>query len=151
MRLQALLLLPLFSLTCGSCSDSTSPKIDISPQINKQLQTNPKQPIDLALLGPDSWQKVCVLTPYIGKERASKILGFQWQNLDETSIANYDHETLLAFVEEQEVVAFAEYPRSQGDFSKLEPPCLTRADAKVIREPNPKKPEGIVFLVKDQP
>lgn len=139
---------PALILVCVGCNQSKKLKIDISTPIDRHLQATPNQPIDLALLGPESWQKVCVITPYSNNESAAKILGFEWDAENLTAIKYSDSITLLVFVESQKVVAFAEHPRSQGDFTKIQPSCLSRPDAKVVREPNPLQPKGVIFLIK---
>lgn len=141
---------PALLWVCMGCNQSKTLKIDISAPINQHLQTTPNQPIDLAVLGPKSWQKVCVITPYSDNESAARILGVEWDAENQTSIQYSDSITLLVFVEAQKVVAFAEHPRRYGDFTKVQPPCLGRAEAKVVREPNPRKPEGVIFLIRSQ-
>ena len=61
-----------------------------------------------------------------------------------TSIAVSDGVNVLAFVKNYEVIAFTEHPMNIGDFSKLVPRCLARAQATVVRE---KGSDGWVYLV----
>ena len=134
------LVLPLMSLLFG-CSNGGSP---ISKQIAVQFEASKAAPIDLAVVGPASWDRVCVLGPYTTNETAEKVLGFKWNAESKTSIAASDAVNVLVFVQNQQVVAYTEYPRNKGDFSKLQPHCLPRSNATVIREPSA---GGWVYLV----
>ncbi|MGM9482203.1 hypothetical protein ACS5PN_13525 [Roseateles sp. NT4] len=100
--------------------------------------------IDMALLGPADWQKVCVLQPYTSNERAEQILGFKWDAASKSSIGTNDGIHLLVFVKGSDVVAYAEHPRSKGDFLKLSPHCLSRSHAHLLRQIGP---DGRVQLV----
>ena len=125
----AWLLLPLMSLV-GCSGDNAS----ISAQISAQFEASRTAPIDLSVVGPASWDRVCVLPPYATNQTAEKVLGFRWDAESKTSIAGSDGITVLVFVESQQVVAYAEHPRHLGDFSKLKPPCLPRSRATAKRE-----------------
>lgn len=113
------------------CSSSSSP---ISAQITAQFEASSTAPIDLSVVGPASWERICVLSPYTTNQTAEKVLGFRWDAESKTSIAGSDGINVLVFVQNQQVLAYAEHPRNKGDFSKLEPRCLPRSQATVWRE-----------------
>lgn len=131
-------ILPLLVSACVGNSN------EISAQIESQFKASATAPVNLALVGPLSWEQVCVLGPYTNNERAEKVLGFKWDAEGKTSIAGSDGVNVLAFVKNHEVIAFTEHPRNIGDFSKLEPRCLARAQATVVRETGS---DGWVYLV----
>lgn len=121
----------LFNLLLWGCASGDSA---ISAQIEALLKANPSAPVNLAQIGPSSWERVCVLTPYTNNERAQQVLGVKWDAESRTSIAANDGINVLVFIQDQEIVAYTEYPRGKGDFSKLQPPCLLREQAVVVRE-----------------
>jgi hypothetical protein len=128
-------------LFVSACSDNGN---EISAQIESQFKASSTAPVNLTLVGPTSWEQVCVLRPYTNNEGAEKVLGFKWDAENKTSIYGSDGVNVLVFVRNHEVIAFTEHPRNMGDFSKLEPRCLTRANAKVVRESGS---DGWVYLV----
>lgn len=113
------------------CSSGSSA---ISEQIAVQFESSKTTPIDLSVVGPASWERVCVLSPYTTNQTAEQVLGFSWDAESKTSIAGSDGINVLVFVQNQQVVAYAEHPRNKGDFSKLQPRCLPRSQATVTRE-----------------
>jgi hypothetical protein len=119
-----------------------------SPEISVQLAqrfTNPNlDVIDLAELGPGSWQRACVLAPYTGNAQAELLLGFKWDAEGKTSIASNDGINVLVFVRGTKVVAYTEHPRNQGDLSEVSPRCLPRNNGKLVRRPGK---DGWVYLV----
>lgn len=118
-------------MTCAGCDGSNYPQVNVTAAIADHLQTQPDQPLDLATLGSDEWQKICVLDPYTANTEGAKILGFNWDFESKSSIKENDGIALLVFVKDQSVVAFAEHPRHKGDFTGLKPSCLDRDDAVV--------------------
>lgn len=74
------------SLLCGGCSSG----IDISGQIESQFSASETAPINLGVVGPASWELVCVLGPYMDNHRTEKVLGFKWGSEANTSIAASD-------------------------------------------------------------
>lgn len=128
MKRSSLLLLLMLLLGCSSTS---SP---ISEQITVQFEASKTAPIDLSVVGPASWERVCILSPYTTNQTAEQILGFRWDAESKTSIAGSDGINVLVFVQNQQVVAYAEHPRNKGDLSKLQPRCLPRSQATVKRE-----------------
>lgn len=120
---------PLFLVS--ACADSRN---EISAQIEAQFNASQTTPVNLALVGPATWERVCVLGPYTNNERTEKTLGFKWDSEAHTSIGSNDGINVLVFTEGNQVIAYAEHPRNKGDFSKLEPRCLVRDQATVIRQ-----------------
>lgn len=118
-------------ITCAGCGGSKDPQVNVTAAIADHLQTQPGQPLDLATLGSDEWQKICVLNPYTVNTEGARILGFDWDFESQSSIKENDGIALLVFVKDQSVVAFAEHPRHKGDFTSLKPACLNREDAVV--------------------
>lgn len=116
----------------------------ISEQITAQFEASKTTPVDLSVVGPASWERVCVLGPYTTNQTAEKILGFKWDAESKTTIAGSDGVNVLVFVQNQRVVAYTEHPRSKGDFSRLQPRCLPRSNATVMRELDT---DGWVYLV----
>ena len=123
------------------CSSSNSV---ISEQITAQFDASKTTSIDLSVVGPASWERVCVLSPYTTDQTAEQVLGFKWDAESKTSIAGSDGINVLVFVQNQQVVAYTEHPRNKGDFSKLQPRCLPRSQSAVERESGT---DGWVFLV----
>lgn len=109
-----------------------------------QFMASQTAPVDLSAVGPASWERVCILSPYTNNQRAEHVLGFKWDAESKTSIAGSDGINVLVFVQGQRVVAYTEHPRNLGDFSKLQPRCLVRSQATVKRESDF---NGWVFLV----
>jgi len=130
--------LSMFLVACTSASP------EISAQLARQFTASESLAIDLAQLGPASWQKVCVLTPYTTNQQAELVLGFKWNAEGNTSIASNDGINVLVLVRDTDVIAYAEHPRNLGDLSKLRPSCLPRANAKVVRQVGN---QGWVYLI----
>jgi hypothetical protein len=57
---------------CLLCACSEPP---ISKQIADRFDSGASES-DLASVGPDGWERVCVLGPYTNNEQAEEILGF---------------------------------------------------------------------------
>jgi len=120
---------------------------EISAQIEEQVKASTTVPVDLALVGPSSWERVCVLAPYTNNERAEQIIGFKWNAEGKTAITSSDGINVLVFVKDHEVIAYTEHHRNKGDFSKLEPQCLARGQATLVRQPDS---GGKIFLITNQ-
>jgi hypothetical protein len=97
----------LFACSSGS---------NISEQIESQFKASEATSVNLAVVGPASWDRVCVLRPYTDNQRTAQVLGFKWDSEAKTSIAESDGINVLVFVQGKEVVAHTEHPRSKGDF-----------------------------------
>jgi hypothetical protein len=108
----------------------------ISQQLTAEFDASTSAPVDLAKIGPSTWEKVCVLGPYTTNEAAEKILGFKWDVEQRSSIAKNDNINLLVFVKGREVLAYAEHPRNKGDFLKLHSKCLSRKQSTLLRRSN---------------
>lgn len=104
---------------------------DISARISAEFDSG-ASPIDLAAVGPERWDRVCVLGPYTDNKRTAKVLGFAWNSELRTSIAGSDSVTVLIFVEGKRVTAYTEHPRVKGDFGRLSSRCLPRSSAVVF-------------------
>ena len=141
----------LFLLACSFLFACTMNDKDISARIEAQFYASDTEPINLAVLGPDSWERVCVLPPYTDNKQAEEILGFKWNSDSKTSIGGSDGINVLVFVRGSEVVSYTEHPRNKGDFARMKPRCLERKHATVVRlkDPDPRN-GGWVFLVANQ-
>lgn len=104
----------------------------ISQNITKQSEAGGA--IDLSIVGPASWERVCLLGPYSDNAAAEKVLGFKWDLRKNSSIHESDGANLLVFVRNQEVVAFTEHPRNYGDFVDVAGKCFDRREAKFDRQ-----------------
>lgn len=135
-------------LICLLIAGCTHGDPGISGQLETALRARPAGPVDLAKIGPPAWERMCVLRPYTNNARAEQVLGFKWDAEGKTSIAGNEGINVLLFTRGREVVAYTEHPRSQGDFSEMRPPCLSRAQASVVRE---QMSDGWVLLLADQP
>lgn len=146
MTVRASIALVLLLLSACSRIDT-----DISAKIEAALNASQTAPIDLALVVPAPWDRVCVLSPYFDNEQTEKVLGFKWNSDSRTSIRSNDGITVLVFAKEDDVVAYTEHRRDKGDFSRMQPRCLTRDQAKVFRQTEPAaRNSGWVFLVAKQ-
>lgn len=130
----------MIAVVLSACAGSDS---DISKRLAQQFDKG-AEPIDLAQLGPPSWQRVCVLPPYTTNAHAEQVLGFKWDAEGNTGIASSDGINVLAFVRDAKVIAYVEHPRSRGDLSVLKPRCLAQASAKLVRRV---ASSGWVYLV----
>jgi hypothetical protein len=128
----------LFLNACVSSDNS------ISQKLTAEFNASPSTPIDLAKIGPQTWEKVCVLGPYTTNGAAEKILGFKWDVEQKSTVTRNDGINLLVFIKGQDVLAYAEHPRDKGDFLKLQSRCLNRKQATLLRQPNS---DGVVQLV----
>lgn len=135
------------ALTCLLLSGCNSGDASISAQVEALLKARPATHIDLAQIGPASWERICVLKPYTTNAHAEQVLGFAWDAERNTSIAGNEGINVLVFTRGREVAAYTEHPRSKGDFSRMQPSCLPRTRAIVIRE---QMSNGWVFLVSSQ-
>ncbi len=126
-------LLAIAMLLLSACTSSNN---SISQKLTAEFDASTSAPIDLAKLGPPTWEKVCVLGPYITNGEAEKVLGFKWDVEQKSSIAKNDNINLLVFVKDREVLAYAEHPRNKGDFLKLQSRCLTRKQSILFRQSN---------------
>jgi len=122
-------LLLAFTLLLAACSGDPG----ISRTLARHVGSN-SATVDLAAVGPSSWERVCFFGPYSTNQRVEKILGFQWDAEGKSSIARNDGINLLVFVRHQEVVAYTEHPRNKGDVVSLSSRCLSRSSAVLTRQ-----------------
>jgi len=115
-------------LGCASCSQSDS---FLGAQIDHQLRQGPAPTLDLAMVGPVKWTRVCVLGPHTDDRAAQALLGMPWPASRLTSIGERDDRVALVFTDGAKVLAFVERPRGDGDFTTVRPPCLSRAEARL--------------------
>lgn len=129
MKTLILVLITLVTIGCSSGGDSDS---GLSIKIDTLLNRDKTEIVDLTMLGNDNWDRVCFFGPYT--RDANKALGFDWDIKKETSIEESDSINVIAFVKNENVVDFVEYPRKKGDFAKLSGQCFLRGDAKFSRK-----------------
>ena len=115
----------------------TSRDRGISEKLTAEFDASTSAPIDMAKIGPPGWEKLCVLGPYSTNEAAEQTLGFKWDVEHKSDVVTNDGINLLLFVKGHEVLAHSEHRRDKGDFLKLEPRCLTRTQATLVRQSNP--------------
>jgi hypothetical protein len=118
-------------LLLNACTSSDN---SISQKIIAELNSSPLAPIDLAKIGPPTWEKVCVLGSYTTNGEAEKILGFKWDVEQKSTVTKNDGINLLVFVKGQDVLAYTEHPRNKGDFSELQSRCLSRKQSTLLRK-----------------
>jgi len=116
------------------CGSDAKERTFIRNQI-AALTTSTSETIDLSQVGSSSWSQLCILTPYSTNETAKSILGFEWDAENKTNIHSNDSITVLVFASD-EVEHYVAYPRKDGDFSLIEPSCLSRDRAKFVPERN---------------
>lgn len=120
----------LLALMLTACSGSDR---NISAKLTEQFDASTSAPINLAQVGPPTWERVCVIGPYATNQTAEQILGFKWNVQSRSSIGGNDGINLLVFLKDQEVLAFTEHRRDKGDFLKLQPKCLPRIRSTLAR------------------
>jgi hypothetical protein len=128
-RPQEYLFVVLLLFLVAGCTASEG----ISAQIAHQFDS--RDTVDLSTVGPDDWDRVCVLGPYSGNETAQNVLGFDWDAEAKASIALNDGINVLVFTSGKSVVAYSEHPRNKGDFASVASTCSSRQEAKLARKP----------------
>ncbi len=103
----------------------------LGAQIDFQLGRGASPTLDLGRVGPAKWTRACVLGPYVGDAQARALLGFAWPAAQHTSIDRREDITVLVFTDGVRVLAFVERPRKDGDFTGVQPPCVTRDAARL--------------------
>lgn len=121
--------LALILLALGACQTEKS----ISSAIKDQFVASERKAVNLAATVPGAWDQVCVLGPYSYNSAARQTLGFEWDAESKSSIATNEGVSLLVFVHDKTVVAYAEHPRTHGDFSNLTGRCFLRTKAKFMQ------------------
>ncbi len=112
----------------------------ISDKIKDQVRAKSSASLDLTLVGPEGWERVCIFGPYTTNELVETDLGFKWNADSESSISVSDGINLIVFTRGKEVVGFAEHRRRDGDFVSDENRCTLRNNAKLTRS---SLPDGI--------
>jgi hypothetical protein len=98
----------------------------------EQIQAG-KPFVDLATIGPERWERFCVIGPYSSSETAGKVIGFPWDvEKQYPDIPANEGAQVLVFVRGQRVIASSEHYRGRGDFVSLEGQCLSRAQSKLV-------------------
>jgi hypothetical protein len=88
--------------------------------------------INLADLIPFSWDELYIFKPYTPLSEIEESLGFVWKEANKTHINLEDRFNLLVFIEKREVIHYIMWPRSKGDFSKIEKSKYLYDSAKFI-------------------
>jgi hypothetical protein len=124
------ILISVAAALLSACSKGDS---SISAAIADQFDRETVNVIDLSVVGPSGWDRVCILTPYTSNVETEKVLGFKWDSDTKTSIGGSDGINVVVFLRAQEVLAFTEHPRNKGDFSGVDSRCVSRERAKFVR------------------
>jgi hypothetical protein len=107
--------------------------VDISEQIERQASSESIR-LDLASVGPQGWERMCVLGPYASNETAKETLGFYWDSEGLTALSSSDLINALVFVRGNEVLAYGEVFRAKADFLSLQPSCISRSNPILVRK-----------------
>lgn len=97
-------------------------------QLNQYVPEVNNGMVDLRQTGKGEWTKICVFAPYSDDQDAKRILGFEWDLEQQTTIDTDDSVSLLVYVRGQYVVGNAQLKRTQYDFAHLHGQCFKRAD-----------------------
>jgi hypothetical protein len=129
--IRSLLLVPSFlALALTSCSSQDR---SISEKIKSQVHASSTAPLDLTFVGPNGWERVCIFGPYTTNNLVEADLGFKWNADSESSVSINDGVNLIVFTRGNEVVAFAEHKRGDGDFESEKSRCTSRAAPRLAR------------------
>lgn len=123
----------LISVAAALLSSCSKGDPSISAAIADQFDREAINVIDLSVVGPPGWDRVCMLTPYTNNVVTEKVLGFKWDSDKKTSIGSSDRINVVVFLNGQNVLAFTEHPRNKGDFSGIDSRCVSREQAKFVR------------------
>lgn len=129
----------------ASCGSGRS---EISKELESQIKSNKWESIDLSRVGGPDWDRVCIFGPYSDNTRAERVLGFKWDLEKKTSIFSSDGVNVLAFVKDNDIIAYIEHPRNLGDFAELSGRCFSRSNAVLVRKKQRK--DNWVSLVSDK-
>ena len=97
--------------------DDLQPKL--SAAIEKKRQNNQPVVIQIKSFTDFEWDKFYVFNPYTSAEEVRETLGFDTTLASHSRIKDNDSHNLLVFVRDDQVAAFIDYPRVEGDFDKL--------------------------------
>lgn len=130
MKQKALVALVGLTATLAGCSLWQRGDPAISTALDKLLQApSSTVVVNLGLIGPVGWQRMCVFGPYTTNEQVRRKLGFEWDAERYSDIKTSDGINLLVFVKNGKVAAFTEHPRKDTDFSPLSQGCHVRHQA----------------------
>lgn len=116
-------------LVMSACADS-----GLSERITATVEKGAGTKLVMADLTDFDWQRLYIFAPYTTQKQIDRSLGFEWP--DPEGIELHDTFTLLAFVNDGEVVSYVAQPLGQGDFADLS-------------EGSPWTPDSAVFVVAD--
>jgi hypothetical protein len=102
----------------------------VADAIKRDYAASGNKTIDLPKSVPQPWQRVCVLGPYSTANAARASLGFDWNADAHSNVRDRDTVVLLIFVTRNIVVASTDYPRVDGDLSRLTGKCYPRSEAR---------------------
>lgn len=131
----------LVLLTVVGCSDADK---FINAQLSWLVTKSKESTIDLSGIGPKGWQRLCFIGPHATNAITKQILGFDWDSGRQSSVGRDEGIILLAFTSGQRVMSFAEYPRKDGDFTRVSGSCVSPIDARFRKEVDG---NGWIFLV----
>ncbi len=129
--MQRLLIATLFALVLQGCD---APDKSLSQKIVSQFDNESSITIDLRHVVASDWDRFCVIGPYATDKSIEERLGFHWDGLSKSTIGGNDSINLLVFIKSNSVVAFTEHPRGKGDFLEMNPKCLPRTDAVLMKQ-----------------
>ena len=128
-RVRRRALAALAVLGCASCSQADG---FLDAQIDHQLRQDDPPTLDLTLVGPAQWTRVCVFGPCATDALARERLGFDWDVERLTSLARDDGKVALVFSDGRRVLAFVERARAAADFTTVSPACRGRDAARLV-------------------
>ena len=118
-----ILLLLCIAVVCGSaCSrqKAIAGQKDLQEKltaaIEKKRETDARVTLRLKDLTTFEWDRFYAFAPYTQPDYICQTLGFNWDNVKESSISNQDYDFLLVFVKDGKVVHFHDHPREHGTF-----------------------------------
>lgn len=115
----AVLLIIIVSCQKQNSNGLEFPFEKIKLQVEKTI-SNKNELIDINDFISFDWDKLYVFKPYSTSSIIDKELGFSWKDVKDTGISQNDSYCLLVFIKEGEIEKYLNWPRSKGDFSKLE-------------------------------
>lgn len=121
----------VFCSFVAGCSDADR---FINEQLSRLIAKSKGPTIDLSGIGPRAWERLCFIGPHTTNGTTKQVLGFDWDSERKSSIASDEKILLLIFTSGQRVLAFAEYPRSLGDFVRSAGSCVSSTDARFRKE-----------------
>jgi hypothetical protein len=105
----------------------------ISEKIKSQVQASYTASLDLTLVGPADWERLCIFGPYTTNDLVEADLGFKWNADAESAVSVSDGINLIVFTRGKKVVAFVDHKRRDGDFESDNKRCTSRAAPRLAR------------------